>query len=397
MTPKRQIVHIDLDSFFVSVERIKDSSLYGKPVLIGGSSDRGVVASCSYEARKFGIHSAMPMKTARRLCPHATIIGGDYGAYSRASHAVTEIIRSSVPLFEKTSIDEFYIDLSGMDEFFGSYQVATDLRQRVIRETGLPISFGLSSSKTVSKIATGQAKPSGQLYVEHGKEKEFLAPLPVGKIPMIGGKACEKLIAMGIYKIGDLQRQSLSNLERVFGRMGHMMWEKANGIDHSEITPHHGRKSISSENTFYEDTLDTEMMEQLLISITEQLTYKLRKELRMASCLTVKIRYSNFETFSQQITIPATHVDHVLFPFVKQLFSKAYQRGRAVRLIGVRLSNLSDGPQQINLFDDVERDKRLYAALDKMNSRFGTKTISRAATMQIRSRDFNPFNGESSE
>lgn len=394
---KRRIVHIDLDSFFVSVERLHDKSLFGKPVLIGGSSDRGVVASCSYEARKYGIHSAMPMRTARRLCPHATIIGGNYSAYSKASREVTDIIHATVPLYEKTSIDEFYIDLSGMDEFFGSYKTASDLRQTIIKNTGLPISFGLSTNKTVSKVATGQAKPNGQLYIEPGNERAFLAPLAVNKIPMIGHKACETLLSMGIQKVGDLQQQSLENLQRVFGRMGLMMWEKANGIDHSQVMPSHERKSISSENTFFEDTLDVEMMQQLLIAMAEQLTYKLRKEGRMAACLTIKIRYSNFETFSQQISISPTHSDSSLFPLIKQLFSKAYQKGRPVRLIGVRLSNLTDGPVQANLFDNFERDARLYAALDELNSRFGTKTISRAATMEIKSRDFNPFNGSTGE
>ncbi|MDF3077697.1 MAG: dinB [Sphingobacteriaceae bacterium] len=394
---KRRIVHIDLDSFFVSVERLNDKSLHGIPVLIGGSSDRGVVASCSYESRKFGIHSAMPMKTARRLCPHATIIGGNYTAYSKASREVTEIIRATVPIFEKTSIDEFYIDLSGMDEFYDSYKTATELRQTIIKNTGLPISFGLSTNKTVSKIATGQAKPNGQLFVEPGTEKAFLAPLPVGKIPMIGKKAVDRLVSMGIYKIADLQRQTPEHLQQVFGKMGLMMWEKANGIDRSQVMPQHERKSISSENTFFEDTTDVEMMQQLLIAMGEQLTYKLRNEGRMSACLTVKIRYSNFETFSQQMSMAPTHSDPVLFPLIKNLFAKAYQKGRAVRLIGLRLSNLTDGPYQANLFDNNERDKKLYAALDSLNSRFGKKTISRAATMEIKSRDFNPFNGETSD
>lgn len=394
---KRHIVHIDLDSFFVSVERLKDPLLNGKPVLIGGSEDRGVVASCSYEARKFGIHSAMPMKTARRLCPQAITIRGDYAAYGKASHDVTQIIHQTVPLYEKTSIDEFYIDLTGMDQFFGCYELATNLRQTIIHETGLPISFGLSSNKTVSKVATGQAKPNGQLYVEHGQEKAFLAPLPVGKIPMIGERACKTLISMGIHKVGDLQKQSLANLERVFGKMGTMMWEKANGIDDSPIHPHHERKSISSEHTFDEDKMDISMIEQLLISMTEQLTYRLRKEFKLASCLAVKIRYSNFDTFSQQMVIPATHTDEQLFPLIKLLFHKLYQSGRRIRLVGVRLSQLSSGPFQVGLFDNFEKKKRLYSALDQVNSRYGSKTISRAATMGIRSREFNPFNGKTAE
>src|ERR1041385_5904210 len=181
----RAIVHMDLDSFFVSVERKLDPSLIGKPVLVGGSSDRGVVASCSYEARKFGVHSAMPMKVAKRLCPQAIVVRGSHEQYSKYSSEVTDIIRESVPAYEKTSIDEFYIDLSGTDRFFGCYRLATELRRRIIRETGLPISFALSSNKTVSKIGTGEAKPNGQIEIPHGSERSFLAPLSVQKIPMV--------------------------------------------------------------------------------------------------------------------------------------------------------------------------------------------------------------------
>jgi DNA polymerase-4 len=391
MSEKRHIVHIDLDSFFVSVERLHDKSLEGKPVLIGGSSKRGVVASCSYEARKYGVHSAMPMKKALQLCPHATVVKGNYSAYSSASAAVTQIIKSKVPLFEKTSIDEFYIDLTGMDKFYGCYEIASQLRQTVIKETGLPISFGLSANKTVSKIATGQAKPNGQLYVEHGREREFLAPLSVSKIPMVGEKACEMLYSIGIHKIGDLQRQDVRNLERHFGKMGLLMWNKANGIDDSPVSPYHERKSISSENTFSSDQFDSADMIQLLISMLEQLTFKLRSESKVASCLAVKIRYSNFDTITQQITVPPSHSDNLLIPELKKLFAKAYDSGRSVRLIGVRLSHLSEGAYQPGLFDNHERDEKLYEALDKLNSRFGTKTVSRAATFGISSREFNPF------
>lgn len=391
MNEKRHIVHIDLDSFFVSVERLKDKSLENKPVLIGGSSQRGVVASCSYEARKFGVHSAMPMKKALQLCPHAIVIGGNYSSYSKASAMVTQIIKDRVPLFEKTSIDEFYIDLTGMDKFFGCYQLASELRQSVIKETGLPISFGLSSNKTVSKIATGQAKPNGQIYVEHGKEKEFLAPLSVSKIPMVGEKACELLYSIGIHKIADLQVQNVKNLERHFGKMGLVMWNKANGIDDSPVSPYHQRKSISSENTFPTDVSDLSVLQQLLMSMLEQLTFKLRMENKVASCLAIKIRYSNFETFSQQITISATHSDILLIPELKKLLNQAYDPARPVRLIGVRLSQLSEGSYQPGLFDNHERNEKLYEALDKLNNRFGTKTVSRATTFGISSREFNPF------
>lgn len=391
MTEKRHIVHIDLDSFFVSVERLNNSNLENKPVLIGGSSQRGVVASCSYEARKFGVHSAMPMKKALQLCPEAIVIGGNYSSYSKASSQVTQIIKDRVPLFEKTSIDEFYIDLTGMEKFYGCYQLASELRQTVIKETGLPISFGLSSNKTVSKIATGQVKPNGQIYVEHGHEKEFLAPLSVSKMPMVGKKACEVLYSIGIHKISDLQKESVKNLERHFGKMACVIWNKANGIDNSPVNPYHERRSISSENTFQTDILDTSLMLQVLISMLEQLTYKLRLENKVASCMAVKIRYSHFETFTQQISISPTHSDILLIPQLKELFQKAYKPNQRVRLIGVRLSNLSEDSYQPGLFDNHERNEKLYEALDKLNSRFGSKTISRASTFGISSREFNPF------
>jgi len=279
---KRQIVHIDLDSFFVSVERKFNPALIGIPVLIGGSADRGVVASCSYEARKFGIHSAMPMKQAMKLCPHATIVRGTHGRYSEASREVTAIIHDSVPLYQKTSVDEFYIDLTGMDKFHDPYQIATNLRQRVIKETGLPISFGMASGKTVAKMATNQAKPNGQLLVEHGKEKEFMAPLSIRKIPMLGEKTCQKLYQFGIEKIGDLQKVDLRFLETVFGKAGRYIWEKANGIDDSEIVPHSDRKSISSETTFNVNVSDVKTLETVLVSLTEELSAKLRKENKVA-------------------------------------------------------------------------------------------------------------------
>lgn len=387
----RHIVHIDLDSFFVSVERLKNPLLNGKPVIIGGTTDRGVVASCSYETRRFGVRSAMPVRLAKQLCPQAIIIGGNHGEYSRASQLVTDIMRSEVPLFEKTSIDEFYIDLTGMDKFFGCYKFASDLRQKIMRDTGLPVSFGLSSNKVVSKIATGQAKPNGQLYVEQGKEKGFLAPLAVGKIPMIGDKAVEALSKLGIYKIADLQRQAPIHLEHAFGKAGLLMWEKANGIDHSPVEPYHERKSISGEHTFMHDITDISNLDELLISLTEQLTFVLRNENKFSSCLAVKIRYSNFDTFTQQVSVSPTHADHILFPLIKDLFKKSYQKGRAIRLIGVKLSQLSDGSLQPGLFDDYERNSKLYKAIDVLNNRFGKKTISKALTLGISGRDFNPF------
>ncbi|MFD2864536.1 DNA polymerase IV [Mucilaginibacter antarcticus] len=391
MDAKRYIVHIDLDSFFVSVERKFNPDLIGKPVLIGGSADRGVVASCSYEARKFGIHSAMPMKQAMKLCPHATVIRGSHGRYSEASREVTQIIHDSVPLYQKTSIDEFYIDLTGMDRFHDCYKMATELRERVIRETGLPISFGMASCKTVAKMATNAAKPSGQLFIEHGQEKEFMAPLSIRKIPMLGEKTCQKLYQFGIEKIGDLQRVELKFLETVFGKHGRYIWERANGIDDSEIVPHSDRKSISTENTFEADVNDKKTIETVLVSMTEELAYKLRKENKVASCLAIKIRFANFETHTVQEKISLTAAEHILIPGIKNLLKKAWNGHRPIRLIGVKLSNLCQGSYQINLFEDNEERIKLYQAMDKINFKFGDKTVCRAAGMAIGTRNFNPF------
>ena len=391
MELKRHIVHIDLDSFFVSVERKFNPELIGKAVLIGGSADRGVVASCSYEARKYGVHSAMPMRQAMKLCPHAIVIRGSHGRYSEASREVTQIIHDSVPLYQKTSIDEFYIDLTGMDRFHDCYQIANDLRQRVIRETGLPISFGMASTKTVAKMATNQAKPNGQLLIPHGKEKEFMAPLSIRKIPMLGEKTCQKLYQFGIEKIGDLQKVNIRFLETVFGKAGRYIWEKANGVDEGEVVPHGERKSISTENTFHVDVSDPKTLETVLVSMTEELAAKLRKENKVAGCLAIKVRYANFETHTQQEKIALTAAEHILIPGVKNLLNKAWNKHRPIRLIGVKLSNLCTGSYQINLFEDNEERIKLYQAMDQINFKFGDKTVCRAAGMAIGTRNFNPF------
>jgi len=393
MERKRSIVHMDMDSFFVSVERLYDSRLDGKPILIGGSGDRGVVASCSYEARKFGVHSAMPMRTARQLCPEALIIRGDFEKYSQKSHEITEIIREDVPLFEKSSIDEFYIDYTGMDRFFGCFKMAHELREKIIKESGLPISLGLSENKTVSKVATGEAKPNNEKEIPYGMEKPFLAPLSVRKIPMIGEKTSHTLYNMGVKKVHTLQVMPAELLEATFGKNGTMIWEKANGIDRSLVTPYSEAKSISTENTFEQDTIDVRMLESNLIAMTEQIATKLRQKQQLTACISVKIRYSDFDTHTVQQRVPYTSADHTLIPIVKELFRKLYNRRMLIRLIGVRFSHLVHGNYQINLFEDTQEQIRLYQALDRLNVKYGDKTVCRAIGMSVGRRRFNPFNG----
>ena len=325
MNLDRHIVHIDLDTFFVSVERLINPKLSGRPVLVGGTGDRGVVASCSYEARSYGIHSAMPMKMARQLCPEAVIVRGDHEQYSKYSNIITEIIREDVPLYEKTSIDEFYIDLSGMDRYFGCYKMATELRRRIIRETNLPISFALSANKTVSKVGTGEAKPNGQKEIPAGTEKPFLAPLSIKKIPMVGDKTYQLLRNMGILRIHTLQEMPRELLEQVLGENGSVIWKKANGIDNSPVIPYSENKSISTEQTFQQDTIDVTALRHILIGMCEKLGFQLRSEHKLTGCITVKIRYSDFNTYTMQTRIPYTSMDTVLIRHSKDLFDKLYQ------------------------------------------------------------------------
>lgn len=389
----RTIVHMDMDCFFVSVSCLMDARLKGKPVLVGGSSDRGVVAACSYEARTYGIHSAMPMKNAKRLCPEAVIVRGDYEQYSKYSNMVTDIVKESVPLYEKSSIDEFYMDLTGMDRFFGCYQLASELRQRIIKETGLPISFGMSPNKTVSKVATDEAKPNNQLKVDFGFEKSFLAPLSVKKIPMIGEKTYHLLRTMGVEKVYTLQQMPMELMAKAFGENGISIWRKANGEDDSPVVPYNERKSLSSEETFESDTIDVAMIKSLLIKMTEKLAYQLRASNKLTACVTVKIRYSNFDTHTTQCRVAYTASDHLLIPKVKELFDKLYERRMLIRLVGVRFSHLVGGGQQINLFEDSEEIIRLYQAMDKMRQRFGADKVGRAVALGIHTRQFNPFKG----
>lgn len=389
------ILHMDLDTFFVSVERLRDKRLNGKPILIGGSSDRGVVAACSYEARKFGIHSAMPMKLATQLCPEAIIIKGSHVDYTKFSMEVSEIIKENVPVFEKTSIDEFYADLTGMDRFFGCYKLASELRKKVIEDTRLPISFGLSINKTVSKVATGEAKPNNKIWVETGKERSFLAPLSVQKIPMVGDKTYQTLRGLGIRKVHTLQEMPKDMLVQIFGKNGAAMWEKANGIDHSPVIPYSDRKSISTEQTFDKDTTDIGKLKTIILAMTEHLAFQLRDENKLTACVAVKIRYSDFNTYTQQIRIPYTSADHILIPRVAELFDKLYDKRLLVRLVGVRFSSLVHGNYQINLFEDTGEMINLYQAMDHIRQKHGDRSIIRAKGMGVNAmRTFNPFKGD---
>jgi DNA polymerase-4 len=376
--PNRHIIHLDLDTFFVSVERRINPKLIGKPVLVGGNGDRGVVASCSYEARKFGIRSAMPMKAALRLCSHAVVVRGDYEAYSKYSNLVTDVIRDRVPLFEKSSIDEFYVDMTGMDKFFGCSLYSKELKETIIRESGLPISYALASNKLISKVATNEVKPNGQLEIPFGHERSYLAPLKVDRLPGVGDKTKILLINMGIHKVETLAQVPVPLMINLLGKPGIDLHRKANGIDESPVVPFHEAKSISTENTFRQDTIDLVFLHEELVRMTEKIAFQLRQENKLTGCITVKIRYSDFDTVTAQKTVAYTNQDHIILKTVKELFSKLNTRRLLIRLIGVRFTNLIPGNYQINLFDDTNEKIKMYQAIDSIKNQYGENYIRKA-------------------
>ncbi len=376
---QRIIAHFDLDSFFVSVEVLNNPSLKGKPVIVGGK-ERGVVAACSYEARKFGIHSAMPSRKAQQLCPQAIFVKGQYSEYSRYSRWVTEIIAGKAPLFEKASVDEFYLDLTGMDKFFDPLQWTIDLRQHIIAETGLPISFGLASNKLLAKIATNKAKPNGYLQIPFGKEQQFLAPLSASEIPGVGEQTRLVLQALGILSIHDIYKAGEKLLEDNLGKSGIDLWQKSQGIHHGEVSPFHEAKSISSENTFNENQSDLVFLQAELVRLTEKICFELRQDGKVAGCVAIKIRYPDFETCSKQTTISYSSADDEIIPVVKNLFLQLRKKGTAVRLLGVRLSDLTNDAVQTNMFSDTERKADLYKAIDGVKNRFGKVIVKRASS-----------------
>jgi len=377
LAQQRIIAHFDLDTFFVSVERLNDPSLNGKPVIVGGTKERGVVSTCSYETRAFGVHSGMPMAQAMKLCPHAIVMQGTRGDYSRYSRWVTEIIAAKAPLFEKASIDEFYIDLTGMDRFFDPVQWTVELRQQIIDETKLPISFAIASNKLVAKIATDQAKPNNYIVVPFGKEKEFLAPLKVSKIPGVGEQAFHTLLDLGIETIGDLQNCNPVMLEQQLGKHGRDLWNRGQGMSMSTVNSYHESKSISSENTFQQNISSVDELETEIVRLTEKIAHELRQENKMAGCVAVKIRYPDFETQQRQATIPYTYYDDELIHNAKTLFHQLYRKGKPVRLLGVRLSELTDEAAQTNLFQDVSKKNGLYKAIDEVKDRYGKDLLTK--------------------
>lgn len=382
----RSIAHLDMDTFFVACERQRDSRLSAMPLIVGGGS-RGVVASCSYEARRFGVRSAMPMRQALQLCPQAKVIKGDMELYSKMSHLVTDVIADAAPVMEKASIDEFYLDLSGMDRFIGTYKWIIELSERITRETGLPNSFALSVNKTVSKIATGEYKPGGHINIPDEMVRPFLNPLSVRKMPGVGENTANLLTRIGVRNIQTLAEMPADILQQLMGKTGIDISKKARGIDLTPVRPYNERKSLSTEQTFREDTIDIPRLRALLDGMAERLCYDLRAQQWLASTVTVKVRYANFDTETRQKRIAYTSSDQLLSEMALSLFDQLYDRRMRLRLVGLQFSGLVRGLHQIDLFSDDQRELALYRAMDRIKDRFGRDAIARcggASFMNLR-------------
>ncbi len=378
------IFHLDLDSFFVSVERILDPSLKGKPVIVGANPEygRGVVAACSYEAREYGLHSAMPIKQAYRLCPNGIYLHGHHQEYSRFSKAVKKILEQYAPQLEQASIDEFYMDFTGTRRLYGSmFAFAKKIQYEVENMLSLPCSIGIGSNKTIAKICSDYAKPKGVTYVLPGMEKDFLSPLPVETIPGIGKVTKQKLNEKGFYLIGDITKVNEDYLAAAFGKYGLDIWRKAHGKGKEYLNSPSKQKSISKERTFGADVLDVGKMEDTLFKLTGEVCQILRDRNWQAATVSLKLRYSDFVTITRDKTIKPTDDDKIIFDTVNNLFRKSYTRRVSIRLIGIRLTKFSEFAEQEILFEDKETiRKKMFRAITNIRNKYGFSSIKFGAS-----------------
>lgn len=373
------VFHLDLDAFFISVERILDPSLNGKPVIVGGDpKGRGVVAACSYEAREYGLHSAMPIRKAFQLCPDGIYIRGHYEEYVRFSRAVRKILEKHFPQIEQASIDEFYLDFTGCERIHGHpYFFAARIQTEIKHELGLPCSIGIASNKFVAKVASDYAKPEGITFVIPGQEAEFLAPLPVESMPGVGEVMKEVLNARGFFTIGQIAQTPKSYFTFVFGKYGEILHEHACGSGSTVFDICYDQKSISRETTYHTDTTDIEFIEKTLFELVEDAGNSLRSESYMTRTIGIKLRYSDFVTITRSKTIKEpTDNDKIIYSITKELLHKAYTRRVSIRLVGIHLSNFVPSIEQMNLFTtSKEKERRILKTIDKLKSKFGEEVI----------------------
>jgi DNA polymerase-4 len=386
---KRTIMHIDLDAFFVSVEQASNPELRGKSVVVGGKPDRrGVVATASYEARAFGLHSGMPLATAARLCPHAIFIEGNYHRYAEVSKKFMAILADFSPFLEPMGLDEAYMDVTGFESLHNSIsQMALKIKQRVKNELGIVASVGIASCKVVAKVASDESKPDGLIDVPPGGEAVFLAPLAIRKLPGVGKKTEQVLMGLGIRTIGQLARMPQHALTSRFGVFGDMLHRNANGIDNSIVTPPEEAKSISRETTFEEDTHDNVLLAGTMRYLAERVGADLRELGKQAKCVSIKVRYADFTTITRQRTLPQlTDVDQTIFQTGNDLMQKAVTADRqAIRLIGIGVSNLSEPGKQLSLMNSSEqRLEKLNRAVDHIRDKYGFTSIQTGRTVQLK-------------
>jgi DNA polymerase-4 len=376
---KKYIAHLDLDCFFVSVERIKNPALNGKLVAVGGSVDgRGVVASASYEARKFGVRSAMPTRRALQLCPRLIVIGGNHEDYGKYSNNLYRRMLDFTPIIERASIDEMYLDFTGCEALYGNNLPAfmKMLQQIVWKEFSLPCTIALASNKYVAKIAAGTVKPAGVCYVPRGEEKKFLAKLPIEVIPGVGSRTAPLLREKGFHTVADIQRTSPAQIASLLGEVGLHLLEIANGEGPDELTVEWERKSISREETFNHDIGDLGQLTKILHSLTEDVCSSLRSYRWKSKTVSLKLRYADFKTLTRAVTIEPTDDDTVVLGSVTGLLRAAYSGKKPVRLLGVRLSNFSGREEgNLNLFPDDSRRSQMFDAVDKLRKKFGDDVI----------------------
>lgn len=375
----RTIFHLDLDAFFVSVERILDPSLNGKPVIVGGDPHgRGVVAACSYEARVFGLHSAMPIRQAFKLCPDGIYLHGHYDEYVYFSHAVKNILTEYAPIVQQASIDEFYMDFTGCNKIYGSmFAFASKLQSEILKKLSLPCSIGIGSNKTVAKIGSDCMKPMGITYIIPGMEKEFLSHMPIETIPGIGKVMLKELNNKGFYRINDIAKMSPDYWGAAYGKYGIDLWHKASGEGSEYLTIEHEQKSISRETTFGTDITNIETIYETLFELTGRACQNLRDENYMASTINIKLRYSDFQTLTRSRTIKPTDDDKTIFENAKDLLMKAHTRRVGIRLIGVGLSKFSNFSEQEVLFEDENvKRKKLFRTIDFLRRKYNYSIIN---------------------
>jgi DNA polymerase IV len=388
----RTIFHVDMDAFFVSVEELYDPSLRGKAVVVGGQrNERGVVSAASYEARKFGVHSAMPLRTAAKQCPHAIFVDGHPERYRECSEKVYKVLGAFTPQVEMASIDEAYLDMTGTERLLGPpLKAAHNLHQRMKSETGLNCSVGIGTSRLIAKVSSGQAKPNGVLWIVPGEEAKFLAPLDVREIPGVGKVMETHLHALGIKKVGDLTKLQDSELEDRFGKWGLALAGKARGEDaggwfDTEVGADLDAKSISHEHTYNEDTADAAQLEATLMRLSEMVGRRLREANFHARTIQLKLRYKDFTTITRAHTLPdPTQLDTEIFEAIRSLFRKNWKKGIQVRLLGVQASSFTAQAEQIDLLDGgrQQRWKNALAAADKLRDKFGESSVKLAAGMK---------------